>query len=175
LLVGVGMLVGALVATGVHNSRAQTAAVVPEIPLHALGGAHGTGTFAVASCSIDEDGADGLFTLDFETGDLNCFILNPRNGKFTGVYSANVKTDLAVVGKAPNYAMTTGMVGWKGGRVGGFSNSSAVVYVADVNSGKYMAYGVKYNNEALVAGVPQKGMLVKLDAGTGKNVVKRDP
>ena len=73
LLVGVGMFAGALVVTGLHRPLARGPM---EFPLYASA-SHGGDGFAMATGNIDED-VDGLYTLDFLTGDLMCWVFNPR-------------------------------------------------------------------------------------------------
>ena len=66
--------------------------MVPEFPLQAATATVG-GSFAIATGMIDSD-VEGLFVLDFVTGDLQCAVLNFRTGKFNAVFRANVLQDL---------------------------------------------------------------------------------
>src|SRR4051794_23038843 len=88
LLVGVGMLVGAVTTLGLRNSTPQM--VAREIPLFADAASHGSDGFAMATGNIDEE-SDGLYTLDYLTGDLACWVFNPRSGNFTALFTANVQ------------------------------------------------------------------------------------
>jgi hypothetical protein len=177
LLVGVGMLAGALVAVGVQHAQADgtrslPATFMPQIPLHAA--AHGTDGFAMATGNINED-VDGLYTLDYLTGDLHCWVFNPRTMDFRGLFSTNVLGDLGVEkGKKPNYAMVTGLVSWVGGTAGPARPANALVYVADCNSGNFAAYGLFINKSASTVGIAQKDALRKVAFGKGRNIPERD-
>lgn len=171
LLVGVGMFAGAVVATGLGKSTSPS--MMPEIPLYAAG-AHGAEGFAMATGNIDED-SDGLYTLDFLTGDLMCWMFNPRTGTFTGLFTANVLNDLGIPekGKKPNYAIVTGLVSWRGGVSGPARPGNALVYVADTNTGNFAAYGLFVNRAASGVGGLQKDALRKVAFGKARNLPER--
>jgi hypothetical protein len=169
----IGLLVGGLRLYDWQSATKQTRFEGPAFPLHAAGG-HGSDGFAMAVGSVDEN-FDGLYTLDFTTGDLKCWLVSPHNGKFVGVFAANVLSDIGVEkGKKPNYSLVAGRVGWKGGKVGPLSPSGAVVYVADANSGNFAAYGLSYSRELAAGGLPQKGALTFIDAGKGRTLLIRE-
>ena len=67
LLLGVGMLTGALVTIAHLNSDTQR---MPEVVLNATA-SHSGETFAMATGPIDSD-VEGLFVLDYLTGELQC-------------------------------------------------------------------------------------------------------
>ena len=84
LLVGVGMMVGTLYTVSqtdvVEAPAAQPAANVPaDFPYSELKAATaGNGkTLAMATGQIDDE-SEGLFVLDFLTGDLYCWVFHPR-------------------------------------------------------------------------------------------------
>ena len=168
LLIGVGMFAGALVATGLQSPQPQM--IVPEFPLHAAAGGHGSDGFAMATGNINED-VDALYTMDFLTGDLKCWVFNPNTGTFTGLFETNVNGDLGLEkGKKANFAIVTGGVSWKGGVTGGHRPGNSLVYVADVNSGNFAAYGLFINRQATV----QKDALRKVAIGKGRVLAERD-
>ena len=172
LLVGVGMLAGALVAVGVQSAQPQAQWQMPQIPLHAA--SHGSEGFAMATGNINED-VDGLYTLDYLTGDLHCWVFNPRTMDFRGLFSTNVQGDLGFEkGKKPNYAMVTGLVSWVGGTAGPARPANALVYVADCNSGNFAAYGLFINKSASTVGIAQKDALRKVAFGKGRQIAERD-
>src|SRR5688572_11336108 len=93
VVLSLGIIIGLLLAgAGWPFGARQPELVVPDFPLHASGG-HGTEGVAMATGSLNED-VEGLYTLDFLTGDLNCLAFNPRTGTFTALFSTNVLTDL---------------------------------------------------------------------------------
>ena len=72
LLVGVGMMIGTLVAV---RSAPATALSPPETLLHATA-SHSGKSMAMATGLVDEE-AEGVFILDYLTGDVQCYVINP--------------------------------------------------------------------------------------------------
>ena len=104
LLVGVGMMIGTLVAV---RSAPATALLPPETLLHATA-SHSGKSMAMATGLVDEE-AEGVFILDYLTGDVQCYVINPRTYQWGGMFKYNVINDLGVQqGKDPNYVMVTG-------------------------------------------------------------------
>ena len=99
LLFGVGILVGTLVtqqqSNGLNTAKATRTG---ELPLQAAGATVGS-HISMATGQIDAD-IEGVFVLDHQTGQLTCWVLNPRGlagargiiGKFT----YNVLSDLGL-------------------------------------------------------------------------------
>jgi len=169
LLVGVGMLVGALTA-----SKMQSPASVsfPETLLHATA-SHSGETLALATGQIDSD-IEGLFVLDFLTGDLQCWVIYPRLGKIGAQYKHNVINDLGVQqGKKPSYVMVTG-----GAEIirGASANTPAmcILYVADSNTGNVAAYTLLWNRNLHRAGAPQGGGFTLLATGKARMLEVRE-
>jgi hypothetical protein len=120
---------------------------------------------AMATGYIDEE-VEGVYILDYLTGDLQCFVLNPRSGTWGGQFKYNVISDLGVQqGKDPNYVMVTGQVQFKG-RTGAQTPAMCAVYVADANTGNFAAYGLWWNRNMSAGAAVQQGTLNLL--GTGK-------
>ena len=97
-------------------------------------------SFAVCTAPIDV-GSEGLFILDFETGDLTGGVLAP-NGKFAATYRHNVLEDLGIqLGAVKNqrFMVVPGMakVGTPSARMG-----QSVLYVTDAATGVTVAYGI---------------------------------
>jgi hypothetical protein len=97
-------------------------------------------TFAVCTAPIDRN-VEGLFILDFETGDLTGGVL-AQTGKFAATYRHNVLEDLGIeVGAVKNqrFMIVPGMasVGTPGTRMG-----TSVLYVTDAATGATVAYGI---------------------------------
>jgi hypothetical protein len=108
-----GLSLGGAVAVGVllgqRDPGSARLQAFEELKLKASA-THGSDTFAIATGHIDEE-IEGLFTLDFVTGDLQCFVLNSRTGAMAGRFMINVndaKIFGAKRGKKPNFLMTTG-------------------------------------------------------------------
>jgi len=170
LLLVLGLLAGLLVG-GFHDWSSQERASL-ETPIFAVA-SHGGESFALASGPIDDE-MEGIFTLDFLTGDLKCRVLNSRSGKFAASFDHNVMADLEVKrGKKPDFVIMTGVANFLRG--GGSSRPSrSVLYVADCNSGNVVAYSLSWNRNMASTMRPQKGPFVLLDKFKGRTVVLRD-
>lgn len=169
LLVGVGMLVGALVAT-----KAQDPAPIslPETLLRATA-SHGGETLAMATGYIDSD-VEGLFVLDFLTGDLQCWVIYPKFGKIGAQYKHNVINDLGVQqGKKPSYVMVTGHAEMLRGAAAA-SPAGCVLYVADSNTGNVAVYTLPWNRNLARAAGAQVGGFVLLTTGKARDVMIRE-
>ncbi|MBI83251.1 MAG: hypothetical protein CMJ81_08660 [Planctomycetaceae bacterium] len=145
--------------------------LVPEIPVQASGAAH-SNTIAAATGPID-DKVEGLFTLDFLTGELQCAVLytyGPNMNTFGGIYRINVVEDMQIEAtKKPNYLLLTGFANYaRGGRSGNNRVGASVVYVVDANTGNFAAYGVPWNPNAASRGTPQTGPLIPINKGISR-------
>lgn len=169
LLVGFGMLVGALVATDYLSSpRVQW----PETSLQAVA-THGTDSFAMATGPIS-DGVEGVFFLDFLTGELTCSVINPRTGQLGGLYRHRVIQDLGVEqGKKPSYLMVTGRANFRSS-VGNVRPADSVVYVADANTGRFAAYALPWNRSAAAYNFAQTNPMVLIGKGTARSYELRE-
>ncbi len=155
LLLGVGMFLGAWVAT--HWRPAQG---IPEIPLQAVATDSGE-TFAIATGSVADE-VEGIFTLDFLTGDLQCWVINSRTNQIGGYFKYNVVADLGMDqgGRSPEFLMVTGRTGLRGGG-STMRYSECVLYVADARSGNIAGYAVPWNRTIASRG-PQQGALIPI-------------
>jgi hypothetical protein len=162
LVFGVGILVG---SQWTQNSSKLE---LPETLLHATA-THGSDSMAIATGPIDE-GTEGFFVLDFLTGQLQCSVLNPRTGQLAGLYMHNVVKDLGVEqGKQPKYLMVTGAANFRYGG-GSVRPAESVVYVADANTGHYVAYMLPWNRNAAQYNAGQVNPMVPLGKGTARNI-----
>ena len=64
-----------------------------ERPVYASA-THGSSKFAMATGQVGDD-TEGIFMLDYLTGDLQCLVIYPRTGTFRARFVANVVRDLA--------------------------------------------------------------------------------
>ena len=171
LMIGVGMLVGALVAT---QSSGQLQVDWPDVPLHAMA-SHGESGITLATGPVDED-AEGVFILDHLTGDLQCWVPSARKpGSFSGIFNHNVLRDLGVEGdKTPKFVMVTGGINFRGA-TGATRPAGTLVYVADANSGNVAVYSIPWNRSMASSGRAQSGSLVLMLTGKGRNAAIREP
>jgi hypothetical protein len=172
----IGLAIGGAMTAGVLIGK-QSA--VPDTALSELrlkaAASHGGETFAMATGLID-DGVEGLFCLDYLTGDLSCFVVNPRTGAPGGVFKTNVGADMGSgeKGKKPSYVMVTGIFQARGGNYGNTQIASSLVYVADANTGTVAIYGMPWSKQATVGGITQGGKLVKVYSGKVRSLDVRD-
>lgn len=132
---GAGFILGAIVV-----------GLLPESPLHAVA-TDRTDNYAIATGML-EQGIEALYTLDFLTGELSAYILNPSTRAFGAVYKKNILDDLKIgQGKQPKFMMVTGQAFLRTG--GTIQMSGAVVYVAEMNSGYLAAYALPFNPAAI--------------------------
>lgn len=119
--------------------------------------------FAACTAPID-DGIEGLFLLDFETGDLTGGVLNRTTTKFSTGYRCNVLKDLGFKAgkvKGPKFLLTTGLADFAGNA--GTNMARSVLYVTDAATGVTVAYAIPWNGQQAAAGAPVTSQLMPLD------------
>lgn len=97
---------------------------------------------------------EAIFILDFVTGRLQGFFLNPTQGAFTQMYYRDVADDLRLNEKgaaAPVYAFVGGQGQFSGQ---GQTWGASMIYVAEMTTGALVAYAYPLNNQN--AGTPQQ-------------------
>ncbi len=116
----------------------------PHEPV-AAGTADRNAKFGMATCPVSfTDGSEGVFVIDYLTGELKGAMVNPRLGKFTNFYYRSLAADFNVDPKAePHYALVTGIRGQNIGTAG-VSAAAGTVYVGELSSGKVIAYSFPY-------------------------------
>ena len=168
LMLAIGLIFGAAIGAAVYAKLGQPRVELPPTLLNATA-THGSDTLAMATGPVAQ-GVEGLFILDFITGELTCSVLNPRTGSLGGAFSANVVADLGVQqGKQPKYVMVTGQANF---RVAGGNTQPAdsVVYVADSNTGRWVAYWLPWNRQAASYNFTQANPMIKLGQGAARNI-----
>jgi hypothetical protein len=132
LAVAIGLAIG-LMAGGLW----------PQTSLHATA-TDRVDSFAIATGPVDDE-VEAIYFLDFLSGDLRAMVLGKQVGGFCGLFSINAGQHLGVdPGKNPRYLMATGLVNLRHGG-SRMQPSRAVVYVAEVTSGKVGAYAIPWN------------------------------
>jgi hypothetical protein len=157
------------------GSQSQPAAIAgaPVLPqLHASASAIGD-SMAVATGAVSED-SEGIFFLDFNTGDLQCMVFYPRAGAFGAHYFANVLPALGGGGKNSKYLMVTGQAVVRAA-AGNTRPAASLVYITDVTNGTFAAYAVPWDRTAESAGRPQSGPLILVSNGSVRNYRLPDP
>jgi hypothetical protein len=171
----VGLAIGGALAAGVligKSSNDAGQAALDELRLKAMA-SHGAETFAIATGPIDDE-VEGLFCLDFLTGELQCFVLNTRGRGLAGWFKTNVVKDMPVEkGKKPTYVLATGSVASRGS-YGNARPAASVIYVADANSGVWAAYTFGWAKGAASAGVAQAQEMQLVFAGKARSLEIRE-
>lgn len=112
------------------------------VPVHAVGSL-AQDSFAVCTVPL-EVGMEGLFILDFETGDLSGGAINGTTQKFSpNIYRYNVLKDLGFKAgkvKNPKFLLVAGAVTMAGNAATQLAQS--VLYVTDVATGVTAAYAI---------------------------------
>jgi hypothetical protein len=151
---GIGLMVGLLVS-----------GFWPYTPLHAVS-TDRSETYAMATGPVDAE-VEAVYLLDFLTGNLGVMVLARQPTpvrSWTGFFKTNVAADLELdPQKSPKFLMVTGMAGL---RRGGSRQqpSSAVCYVAEIGSGKIVAYAIPWSPSMYSAGQMQSGTLAVVGA-----------
>jgi hypothetical protein len=154
----IGLAIGGALSAGIWlGSARHPAAAIPnlhELKLQAMA-SHGAETFAIATGPIESD-VEGLFTLDYLTGELQCFVINPRFGGLGGWFKTNIATSLTPEkGKKPSYLIATGVLNVKTGVTNNYRPAGCVCYVVDANTGEAAAYSFPWSPNAGNVGVTQ--------------------
>jgi hypothetical protein len=97
------------------------------------------------------DPMDGVFILDFLTGQLKGAVLSRQAGAFVSFYFRNLAKDFGVEGDAdPHYCMVSGYAQIP--NQGQLQMASGVIYIGELNSGKLAAYAFPWREQG--AAVP---------------------
>ena len=174
--VTIGLAVGGALALGTAMGRRADTAAAPalgDLRLRAMA-AQGNENFAVATGVIDDE-VEGLYTLDFLTGDLQCFVVNPRNGALGGWFKTNVAKDLPPEGsKKPGYLLVTGTIQTQGAS-GNQRPAGSLCYVVDANSGNAAAYSFLWGKAMVAQGVTQSAPMITVGKWKTRAVGVREP
>ena len=109
-------------------------------------------SISLATGFIDDE-VEGVYILDHLTGNLQCWVLSPRTGKISGIYTANVNVGLeADRAGEKDYVMATGAFDFTGGTVGLKFPARSVVYIAEGNSGNVAAFGLQFDKNIIRRG-----------------------
>lgn len=133
--------------------------LVPPMPLHGSTAASIEG-FSVCTAEL-EAGQEGIYYLDYQTGDLAAAFLHPRNGRFINLYKHNILKDFAEA-KTPKFMLvssSTPMINPQGN----IRPSVGIVYVIEVTSGIACAYTAPYATNRDSVAIPTNEALRLVD------------
>lgn len=92
---------------------------------------------------------EGVFLLDFLTGNLQGRVLNIRNATFTRSYFRNIAADFELDPKTePQWAIVSGTGQLSATR--GVTWATGVIYVAELTTGKVIAYAYPFTETQVV-------------------------
>jgi hypothetical protein len=169
-----GLTLGLATTVGymLGSARPTANSSIPEMHLKAMSG-YGSENFAMLTGPVDSE-AEGVFLLDYTTGDLSCYVINPRTGTFGAGFKRNVVLDLKVEkGKKPAFLLSTGVVQFRG-FPGPQRPSNCVAYVCDANTGRFGAYIIPWTPGAFAAGALQINEMKLLTVGDARGVEVRE-
>jgi hypothetical protein len=156
-----------------------------ETPLHAVATDRYEG-FIMATGWVDE-GVEAVYFLDSLTGALRAKVVSNQTQNFQAHYEANVARDFAVaveslnvrirqansaaragappqpeiqIPETPNYMMVTGVTDLRRGGAARARPASAMVYVAETNSGIVLAYVIPWDQHKHNGNMMEAGTLV---------------
>ena len=98
-------------------------------------------TMPVTIAAVPGAELEGVFVLDFLTGQLRGAVLNQKTGTFTHHYMHNVAADFQA-GTEARYAFVSGIANLP--NRGRLTMGTGVLYIAELTSGKVLAYGLSY-------------------------------
>ena len=171
-LSALGLCLTAAVAAGFWLGTNRSSPNSLPLPLLHAATAATSSTMAVATGQIS-DTAEGIFFLDFITGDLQCLVYYPRIGVFGARYYTNVLQQLPGGGRNSQFLLVTGTA-ISVGSSGGPRPGDSLVYVTDAASGMFAAYAVPWDRTAESGGRLQSGPLVFAGGGPIRNFQLRD-
>jgi len=161
-LVTIGLVAGIGAFVGVQLSNSQSGNPSP-LELHAATSSYNDAV-SMATGSITGE-VEGLWLLDKESGQLQCWVLSPRSGAFAGIFATNVAKDLDGGRGKPELLMTTGNFFYTGGKVANQTPARSVCYVANTTSGMVAGYSLGINEQMIARGQAQGGELTRICTG----------
>jgi hypothetical protein len=165
-----GLAVGLVLGLIAHR-------MLPQVQVHATA-TEGFDNFAIAT-GLADGSVEGVYFLDYLTGELKCAVINPKTGKFTASFTYNVAADFRQAGAGAGnakYLLVTGLADMPVPRgAGNFQYGKSIVYIAEATSGLVAAYTIQWNPALLASGRPQQGAFQLLDFMQFRTTAVRDP
>jgi hypothetical protein len=116
--------------------------IMPARPLHAVA-TQGQDGFALCTGAIDTN-LEGVYFLDYLTGNLKGAVISLATGRFTTFYEYNVLKDFQMdATKSPKFLMVTGQAALRRGP-SQVQPGLSMIYITELNSGICAAYAVPW-------------------------------
>ena len=120
---------------------------------------HGGTNVAVATGPVGVD-SEGVFILDFTTGNLQCWVYYPRFGQFGGKFETNIGAQLPMIKNAnTEYLLVTGSMSTPQAS-GNARPAPTICYVVDPKSGMFAGYTFPWNRSMEAGGQIQKAPMI---------------
>ena len=159
IFVGLVSGVGAYVGTQFSTTKGGLSA----IELHAAT-ASSNDSLSMATGLITQE-VEGLWLLDHESGQLQCWVMSPKTGNVAGIFSSNIANDPDGSKGTPELVMTTGTFFFTGGTARNQQPANSICYVANTTSGVVAGYSVSVNRALMNRGQTQGGTLTRVCTG----------
>jgi hypothetical protein len=173
-----GIASGALLAVGVAIGVSCAWGLAPrrDLPKAFAITSQADESFAVCTAPIDmANSIEGIFVLDFATGDLTGGVLNAGSALFATSYKCNVLGDLGFQpgqAKNPRFLLVAGTAELRPNpRIGRRQLAPSVIYVTDCTTGATAAYGIPWSPQQANASAPVISELVPLDVARPRGAV----
>lgn len=113
--------------------------------------------FAMVTARFDStDLVEGVFILDFLTGQLRGSVINPATGRFSVLYARDVAADFNLdPNRSGTYAIVSGRTSVNA--TVGTRPAASCIYIAELTSGKVLAYSFPAATGAALPLVPLDG------------------
>ena len=160
VIVGLVSGVGAYVGTQFSTTKGGPS---PAIELHAAT-ASSNDSLSMATGLITQE-VEGLWLLDHNSGQLQCWVMSPKTGNVAGIFSSNIANDLDGSKGTPKLVMTTGTFFFTGGTARNQQPANSICYVANTTSGVVAGYSVSVNRTVMNRGQTQGGTLTRVCTG----------
>jgi hypothetical protein len=156
-ILGLFVLV-ASVATVAYQfgARQPRLSSLSDAVLHATA-THGGTNVAVATGAVGDD-AEGVFILDYLTGNLQCWVFSPRYGQFGGKFETNIGAQLPLT-KNAEYLLVTASTNTPS-TSGNARPAPTICYVVDPKSGVFAGYTFPWNRSMELGGQVQKAPMI---------------
>jgi len=150
LMLAVGLIIGVILGM-----------TLPHSPAHAVA-TDRHDNFAICTVPIESQ-LEAVCVLDFVTGQLKSYVLSPQRAAFTAYYERQIAADFGVaVGRKPQFLMVSGLNNVNARPPALPRKLQAVLYIAELNSGKIIAYGLPFAPNIVQANGRIKVQLLKM-------------
>ncbi len=154
---GLVVLIASVASVAYHmGANRPRLANLSDAVLHATA-THGGTNVAVATGQVGEE-SEGIFILDYVTGNLQCWVYYPRLQAFGAKFSTSINQQLPQT-KNAEYLLVTG-VSFAQQATSNARPAGCICYVVDTKSGMFAGYSLPWNRSAELSGQTQSGQLV---------------